>query len=687
MPDPAPGRRSQTSGRYRRRRALVVGGAVVLAGAGVAVGLSRLGGDNGGGNASSPSSAGSASASASTRLKLVAKQAPHPLPAPISGESITATAGAVYVMGGLDAASNSASGIFRLDPHTARVQPAGNLTGPVHDAASAALGSRVLLFGGGTATSTDAVQAFTPGQDARAVGRLPAVRSDLAAVTLGNRAYVLGGYDGQTLSADVLATSDGSRFSTVARLPVPVRYPAVSASGHTIYVFGGETAAGKPTDAIQAVDVAAGSAHLVGHLPDAVDHASAVTLGGHTYVLGGSVGGSATDRILAFDPAAGSTKPAGSLPMPVTNAAAAVDSSTGYLVGGIGSSGGPLASVITLRLVPVPVKTPATTTGSTTTKPATTTTTPAASSTVRPFAGKLMIADRGNDRILIVDAKKHILWRYPAPGRPPPAGGFNFPDDAFFIKNGTGIITNQEENETIVELGYPSGKVVWSYGHPGITGSTAGYLHEPDDAYLLRDGTITVADAQNCRILFIKSSDHSTSQLGNGTCVHDPPRSFGSPNGDTPLANGDILVSEVNGSWIDEITRSGHVVWSTKLPIAYPSDPQQIGPDRYLAADYTRPGGLVEFDRTGKILWTYRPTSGNGMLDHPSLAVVLPNGLIAVNDDYRHRVVLIDPKTKKIVWQYGRTDQPGTAPGLLNTPDGLDYLDPTGVAATHPYTG
>jgi hypothetical protein len=53
---------------------------------------------------------------------------------------------------------------------------------------------------------------------------------------------------------------------------------------------------------------------------------------------------------------------------------------------------------------------------------------------------------------------------------------------------------------------------------------------------------------------------------------------------------------------------------------------------------------------------------------------MLPNGLIAVNDDYRDRVVLIDPATSRIVWQYGHTDQPGTAPGYLNTPDGMDFL-------------
>ena len=48
--------------------------------------------------------------------------------------------------------------------------------------------------------------------------------------------------------------------------------------------------------------------------------------------------------------------------------------------------------------------------------------------------------------------------------------------------------------------------------------------------------------------------------------------------------------------------------------------------------------------------------------------------LIAVTDDWNHRVVLIDRKTKKIVWQYGHDHQPGSAPGYLNKPDGLDLI-------------
>ena len=83
------------------------------------------------------------------------------------------------------------------------------------------------------------------------------------------------------------------------------------------------------------------------------------------------------------------------------------------------------------------------------------------------------------------------------------------------------------------------------------------------------------------------------------------------------------------------------------------------------------------------MLWRYGPSSGPGQLDHPSLAVTLPGGLIAVSDDYHDRVVLIDPHTRKIVWQYGHTGVAGSAPGYLNTPDGLDFL-PAAVIAGDP---
>ena len=74
-------------------------------------------------------------------------------------------------------------------------------------------------------------------------------------------------------------------------------------------------------------------------------------------------------------------------------------------------------------------------------------------------------------------------------------------------------------------------------------------------------------------------------------------------------------------------------------------------------------------------------------LKKPSLAERLPNGLVMLNDDYRDRVVVIDPTTDSIVWQYGLTDVPGTAPGLVSIPDGFDILLANGTTPTHTSTG
>ena len=95
-------------------------------------------------------------------------------------------------------------------------------------------------------------------------------------------------------------------------------------------------------------------------------------------------------------------------------------------------------------------------------------------------------------------------------------------------------------------------------------------------------------------------------------------------------------------------------------------------------ADYSNPGSVVKVSPAGKLLWRYGPTTGPGRLDHPSLATPLPGGTISINDDFRHRLVIVDPATNKIVWQYGATDVPGRGANHLNGPDGHQPL-PAGL--------
>jgi hypothetical protein len=226
-------------------------------------------------------------------------------------------------------------------------------------------------------------------------------------------------------------------------------------------------------------------------------------------------------------------------------------------------------------------------------------------------------------------------------------------------------------------------KIVYRYGTPGSPGSAANHLANPDDALMMPGGSLITADIKNCRLLLLAApwrGLHRPHRVigATGACAHNPPHSFGSPNGAFPATNGDYIVTEITGDWATEMSLSGRVRWSTHPPgVAYPSDTNQVYPGRFLTADYSSPGQVVEFTAHGRRLWRF------GGLNHPSLALPLPNGDILVNDDYNDRVIVIDPATHRIVWQYGHKGRAGRAPGYLNDPDGVDLVPPNSMLIAH----
>ncbi len=291
-----------------------------------------------------------------------------------------------------------------------------------------------------------------------------------------------------------------------------------------------------------------------------------------------------------------------------------------------------------------------------------------------PVPGYILIADRNNNRLLIVSPTGRIVWRFPHPGDVRAGQSFHDPDDAFFTPDWHRLITNEEFNDSLAQIDLRTKRIVWSYGRAGVAGSGPGELSNPDDAYRLPDGVIQVADIQNCRVLRISEARKILRSFGSAAaCVHDPPRSFHSPNGATPLPDGGTLVTEIGG-WVDRLSRTGRLLYSVRTPTTYPSDAQLLPNGNILVAGFNSPGRVDEITPRGRIVWTYGPTSGPGELNMPSLAVRWPNGMIALNDDWNHRVVVIDPRTKQIVWQYGHTGVAGSAPGYLSKPDGIDLL-------------
>jgi hypothetical protein len=625
---------------------------------------------------------------------------------------VLARGGDLLIIGGLDQRSVTTAAVTQLNPVTGRTARTGQLASASRDAAGALLGGQLFLFGGGVTSSIAAVQSLRPGPTATVAGHLPGPRSGLSSVTLRSAAYLVGGYDGASYDAAVLSTTTGTSFATVAKLPIPVRDAAVTGTGDDIWVFGGQTPAG-PTSSIQRVDITAGRASVVGNLPAALSGATAFTLGGRIFVAGGRGGGAgaASRAVLAFDPARHLVTAAGTLPVGVSNAASAVVGGTAFVVGG--SDGHrQLPSVTQVQLVPVtagfsavnpatPVDPLASAADGAPGEPATDayidqvlTTAPwlgaahgkghlAPGSDPSVLPGDILIADDWNNRLLIVDPQGRVRWRFPRPGDLAKGQSFLLPDDAFFSPDGQDIIATEEEDSVVSVISIARHQIVYRYGTPGVPGSADNQLSNPDDAMMLPDGSLLTSDIKNCRILELAPPSRQLHRprgiLGTpGVCGHDPPHLFGSPNGAFPATNGNYLVTEINGDWVTQMSLSGKVAWSTHPPgVAYPSDTNEVYPGRYLTVDYSQPGQVVEFDSSGHLLWRF------GGLNHPSLALPLPNGDILVNDDYNHRVIVIDPVTNRIVWQYGHTGVPGTAPGYLNDPDGVDLVPPDSMLITH----
>ena len=298
---------------------------------------------------------------------------------------------------------------------------------------------------------------------------------------------------------------------------------------------------------------------------------------------------------------------------------------------------------------------------------------------VAPWPGALaypvVIADRRNNRLIEVAPDRRIVWEFPSPSLTVYSGN----EDVNFSPDGRKLAVSEEDNYDVHIVDYERRLLEWTYGTPEKGGGGAGELDFPDDAHLLADGKFLTADIRNCRVLIVDPATRAieTQWGARGRCRHDPPRSLAYPNGATPLANGDILVTEISGAWITRITRKGEVAWSVQAPgIRYPSDAFPTPDGRHvIVADFSKPGRVVIFDpATRKTVWSYEERSGEGMLNHPSLARVIPGSDdVMICDDLRHRIVVVDRHTKRITWQYGVTDKPGHGPGELYYPDGFDF--------------
>ncbi len=303
-----------------------------------------------------------------------------------------------------------------------------------------------------------------------------------------------------------------------------------------------------------------------------------------------------------------------------------------------------------------------------------------------PLPGTLLIADHQNRRVLEIDNDKKIVWAFAATDADANVN-LGAPTSVTWTPTGKSALVTASRQNTLAEIDYAARKIVWTFGTANTPGADARHLDVPRDAQRLRDGRTLVADIHNCRLAFIAPAQHIVEQIGKpGECRTERGAVF-RPNSVAFVGNGRVLITELGSRRITEYNLQGKSVRGVNVPNGqYLASARLTASGNVLVAVYDKPGRVLEVDWNGQIVWDYFPLTDGERLDRPSLALELPNGNLAINDDYNHRIVIVN-RVGKTVWQYGVTGVAGNAPGYLNTPMGFDFrtplaAPPTGVTPT-----
>jgi YVTN family beta-propeller protein len=279
---------------------------------------------------------------------LVARRTGTLSPAEQDAAAAPAGGNRVLLLGGLTPADTSSDAITVAGPTGGRV--VARLPTARHDAAAARVGNYAYLFGGGNGTAQldQILRIPLAGGPAVAVGRLPAPSSDQTGAAIGNTAYVLGGYTGTRWLNTIVAYTPGQTARVVARLPFTVRYAAVAAVGNRLVVAGGSLENGTASDAVLEY-VPGGRVTRIGRLPAPTTHAAAAALGNTAFIIGGrgASTGTPTDQIVAVDVGTKRIRSGGTLPTALSDLAA-VTIGSDVLVAGGRSLSGTQASIYTL---------------------------------------------------------------------------------------------------------------------------------------------------------------------------------------------------------------------------------------------------------------------------------------------------------------------------------------------------
>src|SRR5581483_2469393 len=165
-----------------------------------------------------------------------------------------------------------------------------------------------------------------------------------------------------------------------------------------------------------------------------------------------------------------------------------------------------------------------------------------------------------DNRVFLVDPLGHIVWQYGQNGGVSGSGPdqLNTPVQAAYLPRlpghfGPDILIADQANQRIIVVNLAK-QIIWQYGTTGVAGSGPNQLNSPNSGELLENGHILIADEGNNRVIEVRLDHSLVKTFTAGGTVNGA--AFASR-----LENGDTLISDANNNRIVEVDRNDAVVW------------------------------------------------------------------------------------------------------------------------------
>ncbi|GAB3779595.1 NHL repeat-containing protein [Dyella agri] len=230
-----------------------------------------------------------------------------------------------------------------------------------------------------------------------------------------------------------------------------------------------------------------------------------------------------------------------------------------------------------------------------------------------------------DNRVFIVDHYGDIIWQY---GQAGVAGAgpdqLNTPVQALFLvsfpgRYGPHVLIADQANQRIILVNLRK-QVVWQYGATGVSGNGPGQLNNPNSAEVLTNGHILIADENNNRVIEITPAGKLVKTFTAQGTVSGAAFASRLPNGHT-------LITDSNNNRIVEVDGNDKPVWqyftnteAGSNPTPLPTRAVRLRNGHTLISDQFN-DRVIEVDMLGKTVFTQgglnTPGSGYDQLNGP----------------------------------------------------------------------